>query len=73
MLSLDNIYKTYNKGTVNESVLFSNFNLNIHQGEFVAVVGSNGSGKTSMLNIVCGSIPIDSGKRSEERRVGKEC
>ena len=27
----------------------------------MSVVGSNGSGKTSMLNIICGSIPVDSG------------
>ena len=37
--------------------LFQDFNLNIEKGEFVSVVGSNGSGKTSMLNIICGSIP----------------
>ena len=35
--------------------------LKVDDGEFVAVVGSNGSGKTSMLNIICGSIPIDEG------------
>ena len=33
----------------------------IQDGEFVSVVGSNGSGKTSMLNIICGTIPVDSG------------
>ena len=42
--------------------LFRNFNLTIHDGEFISVVGSNGSGKTSMLNIICGSIDVDSGK-----------
>ena len=41
--------------------LFNNFNFKVDDGEFVAVVGSNGSGKTSMLNIICGSIPIDEG------------
>ena len=41
--------------------LFENFSLTIGDGEFVSVVGSNGSGKTSMLNIICGSIPVDSG------------
>lgn len=42
--------------------LFEDFNLTINQGEFVSVVGSNGSGKTSMLNIICGSIPVESGQ-----------
>lgn len=57
MLELRNIHKYYNPGTVNEMCLFEDFNLTINQGEFVSVVGSNGSGKTSMLNIICGSIP----------------
>jgi len=61
MLELNKICKYYNPGTVHEMCLFKNFNLNIAEGEFVSVVGSNGSGKTSMLNIICGSIPIESG------------
>ncbi len=61
MLELKNITKTYNPGTVTEMCLFSDFNLSVKDGEFVSVVGSNGSGKTSMLNIICGTIPIDSG------------
>ena len=62
MLELREIYKYYNPGTVNEMCLFNNFNLKVDDGEFVAVVGSNGSGKTSMLNIICGSIPVESGQ-----------
>ena len=62
MLELRNIHKYYNPGTVNEMCLFEDFNLTINQGEFVSVVGSNGSGKTSMLNIICGSIPVESGQ-----------
>lgn len=61
MLELENINKNYNPGTVNELCLFENFNLTIQDGEFVSVIGSNGSGKTSMLNIICGTIPVDSG------------
>ena len=61
MLELNHIHKLYNPGTVNEICLFNDFNLQIEDGQFVSVVGSNGSGKTSMLNIICGSIPIDGG------------
>ncbi|NLP34009.1 MAG: ATP-binding cassette domain-containing protein [Clostridiales bacterium] len=61
MLELNKITKYYNPGTVNEMCLFNDFNLSVQNGEFVSVVGSNGSGKTSMLNILCGSIPIDKG------------
>ena len=62
MLELKGIHKYYNPGTVNEMCLFQNFNLTIDNGEFVSVVGSNGSGKTSMLNIICGSIPVEGGQ-----------
>lgn len=61
MLELNHINKYYNAGTVNEMCLFDDFSLRIQDGDFVSVVGSNGSGKTSMLNIICGSIPLDSG------------
>lgn len=84
MLELKHIHKFYNQGTVNEMCLFEDFNLTIHDGEFVSVVGSNGSGKTSMLNIICGSIPLDSGsiiindtditnmpEHKRQRRVGR--
>ena len=62
MLELKDINKIYSAGTVNESCLFDNFNLGINDKDFVSVVGSNGSGKTSMLNIICGSIGIDNGQ-----------
>jgi len=64
MLELKNISKNYNPGTINEMCLFRNFSLTIRNQEFVSVVGSNGSGKTSLLNIICGSIPLDEGEIS---------
>ena len=69
MLELKNISKTYNPGTVTEMCLFKDFELAVKDGEFVSVVGSNGSGKTSMLNIICGSIPIQGGTVSVGGRV----
>ncbi len=62
MLELKNIKKVYNPGSVTEMCLFQDFNLTIKDNEFVSVVGSNGSGKTSMLNIICGSIGIEGGE-----------
>lgn len=62
MLELKNLTKYYNPGTVNEMCLFHEFNLSVQDQEFVSVIGSNGSGKTSMLNIICGSIPLENGK-----------
>ena len=62
MLELSGIHKYYNPGTINEMCLFDNFSMKIEQGDFLSVVGSNGSGKTSMLNIICGSIPLEAGK-----------
>lgn len=61
MLEFDAITKVYNPGTVHETSLFHDFSLSIEDHSFVTVVGSNGSGKTSMLNILCGTIPVEAG------------
>lgn len=61
MLELRDVTKVYNAGLVTEQRLFQNFSLRVEEGQFVAIVGSNGSGKTSLLNIICGSIPIEGG------------
>lgn len=68
MLELLDITKVYSPGTVNENRLFDHFSLSIPRGQFVSVVGSNGSGKTSLLNLICGSIQPDGGKILMEGR-----
>lgn len=62
MLELKNIDVFFNKGTVDEVQLFDNFNFSVEKGEFVSVVGSNGSGKTTMLNLICGTLRADGGE-----------
>jgi len=62
MIELKNISKRFDEGTINETVLFDDFNLHIKKGQFVSVVGSNGSGKTTLLSIISGGISPDSGK-----------
>lgn len=61
MLELSHITKIYNPGEITESAVFRDFSLRVEEGEFLSVVGSNGSGKTTMLNVICGSIGVESG------------
>ena len=62
MLKLQNIHKVFNEGTVDEAVLFRDFNFAVQEGEFVSVIGSNGSGKTTMLNLICGADRAEEGR-----------
>ena len=62
MLELKNITKIYNPGEITEVCVFRDFSLSVEEGEFISIVGSNGSGKTSLLNIICGSIGVEAGQ-----------
>ncbi len=61
MLELKGICKTYNPGSVSETKLFDDFSLTVNDQDFISVIGSNGSGKTSLLNIICGAVAPDRG------------
>ena len=62
MLKIENIFKTFNVGTVNEKTALQGLNLHLKEGDFVTVIGGNGAGKSTMLNAVTGVFGIDSGK-----------
>lgn len=62
MLEMLNLRKVYNPGTVRQLCLFEGFSLRIPRGQFLSIVGSNGSGKSSMMNLICGTIQPDAGQ-----------
>lgn len=62
MLRLENIKVIFNRGTIDENILFDNFSFSVKKGEFISVIGSNGSGKTTLLNLICGTAQPDEGK-----------
>lgn len=61
MLQLNNVRKTFNKGTVNEKPALRGVNLDLRTGDFVTVIGGNGAGKSTLLNVVAGVFPPDGG------------
>ena len=68
MLNIDNIYKTFNTGTVNEKKALSGLSLHLNRGEFVTIVGSNGAGKSTLFNAIAGSFYVDEGSISLDGR-----
>lgn len=61
MLEIKDVYKTFNAGTVNEKRAINGLNLTLMPGDFVTVIGGNGAGKSTMLNLIAGVFPPDSG------------
>lgn len=61
MLELKNIKKTFNRGTINEKKALEGVSLKLEPGDFVTVIGGNGAGKSTMLNMIAGVYPVDSG------------
>ena len=62
MLKIINVHKTFNTGTINEKKALCGIDLHIKEGEFVTVIGGNGAGKSTVLNMIAGVYPIDVGK-----------
>lgn len=64
MIILKDCVKYFHRGSVNEVLALNKMSLHIKEGEFVSVIGSNGAGKSSLLNCIGGSFLIDSGTLS---------
>ena len=61
MLEIRNVHKTFNLGTINEKHALNGVNLKLDAGDFVTVIGGNGAGKSTVLNAVAGTWPVDEG------------
>lgn len=62
MLRIENVYKTFFPGTINEKKALQGLNLHLKPGDFATVIGGNGAGKSTTLNAVAGVFNIDKGK-----------
>lgn len=61
MLEIKNVHKTFNPGTINEKKALCGIDLVLNEGDFVTVIGGNGAGKSTMLNMIAGVYPVDCG------------
>jgi len=62
MLEIINLKKTFNRGTINEKKALEGIDFSLDEGDFVTVIGGNGAGKSTILNMIAGVHPIDSGR-----------
>ena len=61
MLEIKHVSKTFNPNTINEKKALKDITLTLNEGDFVTIIGGNGAGKSTMLNMIAGVYPIDSG------------
>ena len=61
MLKIEHLRKTFNAGTVNAKPVFTDLNLEVQDGDFISIIGSNGAGKSTVFNAICGTFQVDEG------------
>lgn len=61
MMQINEIRKTFNPGTINEKLALDGVSLVMEEGDFLTVIGGNGAGKSTMLNAIAGTWPVDEG------------
>ncbi len=57
VLSIDNLAKSFD-----DKMLFRNLNINLNRGDRLGIIGANGTGKTTLLNIITGEMLADTGE-----------
>ena len=62
MIEIKHVSKTFNRGTINEKRALDDLNLRLNEGDFVTIIGGNGAGKSTMLNAIAGTFPVDCGQ-----------
>jgi putative ABC transport system ATP-binding protein len=62
VLKLEGINKIFNEATPDEKIALDNIHLELKTGDFVTVIGSNGAGKSTMMNMISGALTPDLGK-----------
>ncbi|MEF2143986.1 MAG: ATP-binding cassette domain-containing protein [Desulfovibrionaceae bacterium] len=62
MINITGMTKYFNKGDVNEVLALKELTLNVAEGDFVTIIGSNGAGKSTFLNAIAGCFYLDEGR-----------
>lgn len=61
MLKIEHLVKIFYPGTINEKCAIDDLSLEIHDGDFITVIGGNGAGKSTLLNLISGVYQADAG------------
>ncbi len=61
ILRLENVHKTFFPGTLDEVMALRGVNLDVYDGDFICIIGSNGAGKSTKLNVIAGVFPPEKG------------
>ena len=64
MLRIQNLNKTFYPGTPEEHKIFQDLNIEIEENVCTTIIGPNGCGKSTLFNLISGSLEADSGKLS---------
>jgi putative ABC transport system ATP-binding protein len=62
MIEINDVRVTFNKGTPLESTALRQLDISVPQGQFLTIIGSNGAGKSTALNVIAGLVRPDRGK-----------